>query len=247
MGFLNHATNNIIIDAVLTESGRELLANESFDVTSFAFGDDEVDYSIITKYGVSIGKEKIQKNTPIFEANPNESVAINSFLITHPNPTANLKYMPKLVWNNKNAGQTKIDLSESNAIDSKLSQYKITINNYVGEFSSSDSLDATVTDLQFYVKVHNKILSIPGATIIDTDEKYNVDTYLISSSTVPEAERAWTNQKTSTFSITSKGIVTDSTFKNYSSVLNSTKINTTIQIIGKQSGATLIIPVTITK
>ena len=61
MGFLNHATNNIIIDAVLTERGRELLANESFDVTSFAFGDDEVDYSILTKYGISIGKEKIQK------------------------------------------------------------------------------------------------------------------------------------------------------------------------------------------
>ena len=26
MGFLNHATNNIIIDAVLTERGRELLS-----------------------------------------------------------------------------------------------------------------------------------------------------------------------------------------------------------------------------
>ena len=82
MGFLNHATNNIIIDAVLTERGRELLANESFDVTSFAFGDDEVDYSILTKYGLTIGKEKIMKNTPIFEANPNENVAIKNFLIT---------------------------------------------------------------------------------------------------------------------------------------------------------------------
>ena len=49
MGFLNHATNNIIIDAVLTERGRELLANENFNVSNFALGDDEVDYSIIQK------------------------------------------------------------------------------------------------------------------------------------------------------------------------------------------------------
>jgi hypothetical protein len=51
----------------------------------------------------------------------------------------------------------------------------------------------------------------------------------------------------STFSISSKGIVTDSTFKNYSSILSPTKINTNVQIIGRQSGATLLIPVTITK
>ena len=37
MGFLNHATNNIIIDAVLTERGREYLSqnNGSFRISSF--------------------------------------------------------------------------------------------------------------------------------------------------------------------------------------------------------------------
>ena len=51
MGFLNHATNNIIIDAVLTERGRELLSqnNGSFRISSFSFGDDEVDYTLVTK------------------------------------------------------------------------------------------------------------------------------------------------------------------------------------------------------
>lgn len=247
MGFLNHATNNIIIDAVLTKSGRELLANESFDVTSFAFGDDEVDYTIITKYGVSIGKEKIQKNTPIFEANPNENIAIKHFLITYPNPVGNLKLRPKLVWGNKVSGQTKIELSESNSINSTLSSATLSIKNYVADLTSSDTLDKTVTDLQFYVKVHNKVLSIPGASIVDNDPKNNVDTYLVSTSALTEAERLWSNQRVASFDITSKGIVTDTTFRNYSSTLSSTKINTTIQIIGKQSGASLIIPVTITK
>ena len=84
MGFLNHATNNIIIDAVLTERGRELLSRNdgSFNVAAFAFGDDEVDYSIIKKYGLTIGKEKIEKNTPIFEANPNENISIKHPLIS---------------------------------------------------------------------------------------------------------------------------------------------------------------------
>ena len=51
MGFLDHSTNNIIIDAVLTDRGRELLsANDgSFRVVRYAFSDDEVDYSIIKK------------------------------------------------------------------------------------------------------------------------------------------------------------------------------------------------------
>ena len=39
MGFLNHATSNIIIDAVLTERGRELLARNdgSFNISSFTW------------------------------------------------------------------------------------------------------------------------------------------------------------------------------------------------------------------
>ena len=68
MGFLNHATNNVIIDAVLTERGRELLSrnDNSFSISKFRLGDDEVDYSILEKYGLIIGKEKIEKNTPVF-------------------------------------------------------------------------------------------------------------------------------------------------------------------------------------
>ena len=64
MGFLNHSTSNIIIDAVLTEKGRALLARNdgSFQITSFTFADDEVDYTSITKYGNVTGKDKIETN-----------------------------------------------------------------------------------------------------------------------------------------------------------------------------------------
>jgi hypothetical protein len=85
MGFLDHSTNNIIVDAVLTEKGRQMLASNNFVIDSYAFGDDEVDYSLLVKYGVAVGKEKIQKNTPIFEAGTNSEGTIKSFLFTNSN------------------------------------------------------------------------------------------------------------------------------------------------------------------
>jgi hypothetical protein len=78
MGFLNHSTNNIIVDAVLTTKGRELLASNdnSFSISFFALGDDEVDYSTIKKFGRTVGKEKIEKNTPVQEAVTNGEQAM---------------------------------------------------------------------------------------------------------------------------------------------------------------------------
>ena len=63
MGFLDHSTNNIIVDAVLTDKGRQLLARNdgSFQITRFSYGDDEVDYDIIKQFGRTVGKEKIEK------------------------------------------------------------------------------------------------------------------------------------------------------------------------------------------
>lgn len=82
MGFLDHSTNNIIVDAVLTEKGRKLLAENSLNIQGYTFGDDEVDYSLVVKYGDVVGKEKIQKNTPIFEASTSADQPVNYFLYT---------------------------------------------------------------------------------------------------------------------------------------------------------------------
>ena len=73
MGFLDNSTNNIIVDAVLTDLGRELLAQNdgSFSIVKFAFGDDEVDYGIIKKFGRTVGKEgkkeEVEESTPAEE------------------------------------------------------------------------------------------------------------------------------------------------------------------------------------
>lgn len=89
MGFLDHSTNNIIVDAVLTDVGRRKLASattaENF-VASYAFADDEIDYTMIKKYGTIVGKEKIEKNTPIFEASTSAELGVKYFLKTSSNP-----------------------------------------------------------------------------------------------------------------------------------------------------------------
>ena len=83
MGFLDHTTNNIIVDAVLTDEGRAKLASASgLSIIKYAFADTEVDYTLLKKYGEVVGKEKIEKNTPIFEASTSGSVASRHTLLT---------------------------------------------------------------------------------------------------------------------------------------------------------------------
>lgn len=96
MGFLDHSTNNIILDAVLTDTGRQFLARNdgSFSVQKFALGDDEINYTIIKKYGRTVGKEKIEKNTPIFEALTGQEFSQKYRLNTISNP--NLTSLPRL-------------------------------------------------------------------------------------------------------------------------------------------------------
>jgi len=84
MGFLDHSTNNIILDAVLTDLGRENLARNdgSFSVFKFAFADDEIDYGHIVNFGRTVGKEKIEKNTPILEATTQANLGLKNKLLS---------------------------------------------------------------------------------------------------------------------------------------------------------------------
>lgn len=249
MGFLNHSTNNIIIDAVLTERGRELLARNdgSFNIDSFVFGDDEVDYSIIKKYGLTIGKEKIEKNTPVFEANPNENIAIKHPLISFPNPLTRLTQIPTLKWSNRSTSESKVDLFDTRSSDTDTSNAgvtkKIIIKNSITG-TVEGLLDENITDSLVFVKVHGSLLKLASEEIEDTDIN-GIDTYSIATDTAEDAE--WNNQIQADFTVYSNGVVSASDFERFASISDANKINTSIQVIGASSGATLVIPVTISK
>ena len=113
MGFLDHSTNNIILDAVLTDTGRKFLARNdgSFSIVKFALGDDEVDYSIIEKYGRTVGKEKVEKNTPVLEALTNGNQALKYKLVSLSNP--NLIRLPGLELSGEGVSGTTITMGRN--------------------------------------------------------------------------------------------------------------------------------------
>ena len=247
MGFLNHATNNIIIDAVLTERGRELLSknDSSFNISSFTFGDDEVDYTLIKKYGNPIGKEKIEKNTPIFEANPNENIAIKSQLISFPSPLKRIKEIPVL-QRVDDSSNSEVELFDAAGSDNSNAVHKdIIIKNFVS--GTNASIDTNLSDDFFYVRMHGELLKMTTetGTLIETDIN-NIDTYQVS--TVESAENpSITNQREGTFKIFSNDVVSADSFTSFSMIGDANTIKTSVQVIGGSSGAKIIIPVKIKK
>ena len=96
--FLNNS-DDIILDAVLTDYGRQLLAkgDGSFNVTKFAFGDDEIDYQLWDINAVSALKDTEIMATPILEAFTNNAASMKSKLLTI--GIENLLYLPVLKLN----------------------------------------------------------------------------------------------------------------------------------------------------
>ena len=86
MGFIPNDTSNIAIDSVLTDIGRQKLAQGSFNVIKWAAFDDEVDYGMVVRYGRRVGQEKIEENTPVFEALTNNKLSLVHPLLSLPDP-----------------------------------------------------------------------------------------------------------------------------------------------------------------
>jgi len=102
MGFLDNS-GNIILDVVLTDHGRMLLArgDGSFQITKFALSDEEIDYSLYNKNHPSgsayYDLEILQ--TPILEAFTNNGSTMKTRLQTYAN--MELLFLPVLRLNER--------------------------------------------------------------------------------------------------------------------------------------------------
>ena len=100
MGFLDNS-GDIILDAVLTDTGRMRLAkgDGSFKITKFALGDDEINYNLYDLNHASgsayFDLEVLQ--TPILEAFTDNAASMKSKLISI--PRTNILYLPVLKLN----------------------------------------------------------------------------------------------------------------------------------------------------
>jgi hypothetical protein len=96
MGYLDNTS--ITVDAILTNKGRELLAQggTAFNITQFALGDDEVDYTLWnpndTRGSAFYGD--VIENMPVTEAIPDQTKALKYRLLTLPGNNA--QYLPKI-------------------------------------------------------------------------------------------------------------------------------------------------------
>lgn len=236
MGFLDNSTNNIILDAVLTDIGRQFLSRNdgSFSIHKFALGDDEVNYNIVEKYGRTVGKEKIEKNTPIFEALTNQAHSQKYRLVSVSNP--NLLRLPVLnLFGDSNVdGLTSVITLGRNQSKTSTITLEQTIQN-------ETSIDVELRDQTFVVEVPNMFCQILRNTPESIDGQQRA-TYILTRS---PSENAYGGSSVQ-FTLSVKSL-TDALFTVYGTTANKAKIKSYIKVTGVQSGAVKDITVIIDK
>lgn len=218
MGYLNN--NIVVVDAILTKKGRELLAKNdgSFRITQFALADDEIDYTLYnpthpsgsTYYGEAI------ENMPLLEAFPDESQIMKYKLATLPRGTAKLPVL--------DLGYTAITLKQGAALT--ITPQTL---NYLGNASTNETsgYTATIADVRLMSTFNGVGINTTTATNQNTTSTTTLGTNV--SSTVIGSQ------------INLRATTVNTLFG------NNTQLRTTITFVGLDSGARLTIPLTITK
>jgi len=147
MAYLDNST--ITVDAILTKKGREkLAAGQGLNITKFALGDDEVDYTLYEPAHPkgSAYYDSAIRAIPITEASPDETQVLKYKLVTLPKGT---KKIPKVEFGvpsisvNQTSGQVSLTPTTSPSGNSQ-SGYTIVLSNknagsVVGQGASAGS------------------------------------------------------------------------------------------------------------
>lgn len=231
MGFLKGTTNQIILDAVLTDTGRQFLARNdgSFSIRKFSLGDDEIDYSNITKYGQAVGNEKIIKNTPVAEAVTNQNFSLKHRLVSLSN--SDIKYMPYLELDSQNQ---IINLSIAATATNLPRTTEVAVKQRLNDQSPNANIDVELQDSTYTVMMNNEFLTCNGR--LQFIDAYNQATYMFNGRTYG------TNGATQiALAVTAKSI-SSTMFDLYG---DGNQITTYVKVKGMRSGATKDIKVTI--
>ena len=217
MGYLNNQV--ITVDAILTTKGRELLAkgDGSFNITQFALADDEIDYTLYNP------------SNPSGSAYYGEAIENMPLLEAFPDETQMMKY--KLVTLPRDtAKMPTLAIGNANPTIAQTEPYVVQPNtlNYLGGNSTVESSGYvfTVSDARMFSSV--------------------VSTGLFSAQSLALNESTTTN-----------GTNVSKTVIGTSLTLTATGINTlfgtrsalygTLTITGRDSGARLQMPITVTR
>jgi hypothetical protein len=218
MGYLNNSV--VTVDAILTDTGRQLLAQNDglFRITQFALADDEIDYTLYNP------------NHPSGSAYYGQAIDNMPLLEAFPQSTQVMKY--KLTTLPRGTAKMPIlDLGYTSIIIKQGAALAITpqtLNYFGGNTFEAAGYTATISDVRLFSTFEGVGVNTPSVTALNV-----------------------ANQTTTLGTSVSKTVV--GTTIN----LRATTVNTlfgsnnilqaTLTVVGRDSGARLTIPVTVTK
>ena len=218
MGYLNNSV--VTVDAILTDTGRQLLAqnNGQFRITQFALADDEIDYTLYNP------------NHPSGSAYYGEAIQNMPLLEAFPQATQTMKY--KLVTLPRGTAKMPIlDLGYSAIIIKQGASLAITpqtLNYLGGNTYETAGYTATISDVRLFSTFEGVGINTPAVTALNV-----------------------TNTTTTLGTTVSKTVV-GTTINLKATTVNTlfgtnTQLQATLTVEGRDSGARLTIPVTVTK
>jgi hypothetical protein len=212
------SSTSVVVDAILTNKGRELLARNdgSFQITQFSLADDEIDYTLYNPNhpsGSAFYGEAIEA-MPILQAYPNSTEIMRYKLITLPRGTAKIPVL--------DLGYTSITLKQG----ASLAITPQTLN-YLGATSTFEQsgYTATIGDVRTMASFNGVGINTPEATSLNSTTTIGTN--------VSKTVIGTTINLTATTVNTLFG--------------TNTALYTTLVVTGRDSGARISIPVTITK
>ena len=217
MGYLNNIS--VTVDAILTKKGRELLARNdgSFRITQFSLADDEIDYTLYNS------------NHPSGSAFYGEAIENMPIIEAFPDETQTMKY--KLLTLPRGTaklpvlelGFTTITLKQG----ASLSITPQTLNYLGGNQNEASGYTATISDVR----------------LLSTFEGVGIDSAQTNALNVNSTTTLGTN-----VSATVVGTTINLRATTVNTLFGSnTALYATMTIVGRDSGARLQVPITITK
>ena len=218
MGYLNNTI--VTVDAILTTTGRQLLAQNdgTFRITQFALADDEIDYTLYNPtnpsgsayYGQAI------ENMPLLEAFAETTQTMKYKLVTLPRGTAKLPIL---------------DLGYNAIVIKQGASLAITPQtlNYLGANSVEPSgYTFTISDVRLMSTFEGVGVNTPAVTALNVTNSTTTLGTTVSQTVVGTV-------------LNLRATTVNTLFQTY------TQLQATLTIVGRDSGARQTIPVTVTK
>ena len=227
MGFLDNS-GEILIDAVLTDAGRDFLARNdgSFEVVRYAFGDDEIDYTLFNPNTGSLQQDISILNIPILEASVNEKIALKNQLLSISNP--DLTFLPTL-----ESSVSSITLGERT--DAQVGKSM----DFAQRTTSGRTVPSEIVDSSFLIQVNNDLLFIEQQTPTNITSNGTAQ-YILPRTSIGANQGAQV-----TFNVAVQGLSSDVWSTLGTGTAGSRSITTKVRCQGALSGLSEEITVTI--